>query len=81
MKLIYMINLFSNNFIVNYRQQYDDEINSVTVQVHFGDSYIYREGALKPLSSGQKPAYREITIDRRKSTEDLYNVICGVRDF
>ena len=79
--IAHMLKMFSNYLIFNYRQQYEDEINSVAVQVHFGDSYIYREGALKPLSSGHQLAYREITIDRRKSTEDLYNVICGVRDF
>ena len=51
------------------------------IQIHFGDSYIQREGALKLMSSAGPPAFQELTIDRRKSTEDLFNKIREVNTY
>ncbi|CAG2202906.1 USP40 [Mytilus edulis] len=53
----------------NKRQEYEIEVNTITVQIHFSQSYEYYSGALHPRPD--QCGWMELTIDRRKTIADL----------
>lgn len=52
------------------REKYEEEVNEVRVQLHFHWNFHYIDGALSSLLGHLQPV--ELSIDRRKTLNDLY---------
>ncbi|CAC5397446.1 USP40 [Mytilus coruscus] len=59
----------TSKFTPQKRQEYEIEVNTITVQIHFSQSYQYYSGALHPRPD--QCGWMELTIDRRKTIADL----------
>ncbi|KAL4222900.1 ubiquitin-like protein-specific protease [Mactra antiquata] len=62
-----------NSILDLEREEYDREVNKLTLQVHFSCCYQYREGALK-CKSGMTE-WIEVCIDQRQTTDELYQAV------
>ncbi|XP_071158638.1 ubiquitin carboxyl-terminal hydrolase 40-like [Mytilus edulis] len=61
--------IIENDELSRKRQEYEIEVNTITVQIHFSQSYEYYSGALHPRQD--QCGWMELTIDRRKTIADL----------
>ncbi|VDI31974.1 ubiquitin carboxyl-terminal hydrolase 40, partial [Mytilus galloprovincialis] len=61
--------IIENDELSRKRQEYEIEVNTITVQIHFSQSYEYYSGALHPRPD--QCGWMELTIDRRKTIADL----------
>ena len=64
---------------VYFRHEYEMEVNKVTVQIHFGQSYDYHSGALHQVPD--QCGWMELIIDRRKTIADLKTAIKEVHTY
>jgi hypothetical protein len=55
------------------RQEHDEKVNMVSVEIHFGRSYEYKNGGIHLRSDAL--SYLEHSIDRRMTVADLLEVI------
>ncbi|CAG2230141.1 USP40 [Mytilus edulis] len=61
--------IIENDELSRKRQEYEIEVNTITVQIHFSQSYEFYSGALHPRPD--QCGWMELTIDRRKTIADL----------
>ncbi|XP_052095912.1 ubiquitin carboxyl-terminal hydrolase 40-like isoform X2 [Mytilus californianus] len=61
--------IIENDELSRKRQEYEIEVNTITVQIHFSQSYQYYSGALHPRPD--QCGWMELTVDRRKTIADL----------
>lgn len=69
-----MMSIMQENALLEQeREKYEEEVNEVRVQLHFHWNFHYIDGALSSLLGHLQPV--ELSIDRRKTLNDLYIAI------
>ena len=56
-----------------FREEYEEKINTISIEVHFGEHYEHSHGALHP--KGGVTPFIEFTLDRRKNVQFLKNSV------
>jgi ubiquitin carboxyl-terminal hydrolase 40 len=62
------------------REKYDITVNALSVIIHFSESYKFTNGALQPNKKTGSQLCAQLTIDRRKTVQDLKELIVCVRE-
>ncbi|KAL3831809.1 hypothetical protein ACJMK2_023512 [Sinanodonta woodiana] len=68
--------LEENKELDRKRQEYETKVNNLTLQIHFGCNYEFRNGALQPLPDSC--TWMELSIDRRKEMSVLLQEIADL---
>lgn len=63
---------FVNDYLLN-RSMHQTLMNVISVEVHFGSSYFFSNGALHPCTGAC--ACMELSIDKRKTVADLLSTL------